>query len=175
MEQWIEKLKGALPQLAHALLTVEEVVFLAGAFAGILASLLLVWIICALAANVNIFRKAGESGWKGIVPIYCSYINYRICWRPLWFWISALLLASSAALKLAAHSTVTDALAIGVCAAAALLRAARLYRLSKVFGHGLPFTLGLVFLHPVFILILGLGSSQYQGNRFVGAYPAERL
>ena len=34
-------------------------------------------------------------------------------------------------------------------------------RLSKVFGHGVGFTLGLVFLSGIFMLILGFGSSKY--------------
>jgi len=175
MEQWIEKLKEVFPQLAHALLTVEEIVFLAGVFAGVLASLLLVWIICTVAANINIFQKAGERGWKSFIPVYCNYINYKICWRPLWFWISAILLAASVALRLAEQSTLTDALIIAVTVAAALLRIVRLYRLAGAFGHGVLFTIGLVFLHPVFILILGLGDSQYQLSGPGGAYPAGQL
>ena len=37
-------------------------------------------------------------------------------------------------------------------------------KLSKSFGHGAGFTVGLVFLNPIFKLILGFGSSQYVGN-----------
>ena len=33
--------------------------------------------------------------------------------------------------------------------------------LSKAFGHGLGFTLGLIFLSPIFYLMLGFGSSHY--------------
>ena len=36
-------------------------------------------------------------------------------------------------------------------------------KLSKVFGHGIGFALGLIFLSPFFRLILGFGSSQYVG------------
>jgi uncharacterized membrane protein len=35
------------------------------------------------------------------------------------------------------------------------------HRLSKVFGHGIGFTLGLIFLQPIFWLILGFDSSKY--------------
>ena len=37
------------------------------------------------------------------------------------------------------------------------------HKLSKSFGHGFGFTLGLIFLSPIFTLILGLGASQYIG------------
>jgi hypothetical protein len=38
-----------------------------------------------------------------------------------------------------------------------------LNNLSKSFGHGVGFTLGLVFLGPIFIPLLGAGGSQYVG------------
>jgi hypothetical protein len=34
--------------------------------------------------------------------------------------------------------------------------------LSKVFGHGIGFTLGLIFLPYIFIPILAFGGSQYR-------------
>ena len=36
--------------------------------------------------------------------------------------------------------------------------------LSNAFGHGLGFTLGLIFLSPIFMLILAFGSSEYRGT-----------
>lgn len=38
------------------------------------------------------------------------------------------------------------------------------HNLSKAFGHGVGFTIGLYFFDPVFRMILGFGSSQYTGN-----------
>jgi hypothetical protein len=39
-----------------------------------------------------------------------------------------------------------------------------LHKLSKAFGHGVGFTLGLIFFEPIFMLILGFGSSRYIGK-----------
>ena len=36
-------------------------------------------------------------------------------------------------------------------------------RLCRVFGKGLLFTLGLIFIEPLFILILGFGGAKYRG------------
>ena len=36
---------------------------------------------------------------------------------------------------------------------------------SKAFGHGFGFGVGLFLLHPIFSMILGFGSDQYQGNQ----------
>ncbi len=164
MENIIESVKGFSSQLGHVLLTVEEVIFFAGVVLGALAMCLLVWAVCTVIANVHIFQKAGEGGWKSFVPIYNSYVTYKISWKPLWFWVSALLFAASVALNCLSHNVVLDTIAIVVTVAAALIHVVGLHRLSKSFGHGAPFTLGLVLLHPVFILILGLGGSAYQGN-----------
>jgi len=38
----------------------------------------------------NIFRNAGESRWKALVPVVRNYTQYRISWRPLNFWIAFL-------------------------------------------------------------------------------------
>ena len=46
--------------------------------------------------------------------------------------------------------------------------------LSKKFGHGVLYGLGLTFLTPVFTMILGLGSSEYQGNPEEGL-PSRRV
>ena len=37
-------------------------------------------------------------------------------------------------------------------------------QLAKVFGKGTGFALGLVFLAPIFIMILGFGDAQYIGD-----------
>ena len=36
---------------------------------------------------------------------------------------------------------------------------------SKAFGHGFGFGVGLFFLQPIFSMILGFGSDQYQGKQ----------
>lgn len=165
MEYWVTRVGNVLSQVGYAVLTFEEIVFFAGAVLGALAMGALVWTVCSVAANIKIFQKAGERGWKSFIPIYNHYITYKISWKPLWFWINALLVVASAVLRhYSGHSVVVDGAALAVGAAAALLYAASQYHLAKAFGHGVPFTLGLLALHPIFILILGLGGSQYQGT-----------
>jgi len=163
MEQWVDMLQNVASGVTHTILTIEEIIFFFGVFVGALAMSLLVWAICSVIANIHIFQKAGERGWKSFVPIYNNYITYKISWRPLWFWVSALLFVASVVLNYLSHNEVLDIIAIVVTVASALIHMVGLYRLSRAFGHGFPFALGLIFLHPVFILILGLGGSEYQG------------
>ena len=35
----------------------------------------------------RIFEKAGENGWKSLIPIYNVYILYKIIWDTRIFWI----------------------------------------------------------------------------------------
>ena len=41
------------------------------------------------------------------------------------------------------------------------------YRLAKAYGHGGGYTVGLIFLNFIFMLILGFGKSEYQGNVYL--------
>jgi hypothetical protein len=51
-------------------------------------------------------------------------------------------------------------------------------RLSRAFGRGSGFAVGLFFLQPIFCIILGFGEAQYIGPngipRYPGAYGQQR-
>ncbi len=104
----------------------------ASSFFGLLIGLLMI------IALWKIFTKAGEEGWKSIIPIYNTIVLLKIAGRP-WWWILLLLIPFVNFIVLIV--VMND--------------------LSKAFGHGLGFTLGLIFLSPIFYLILGFGGSRY--------------
>lgn len=106
--------------------------------------------VLAIIALWRIFTKAGEEGWKAIIPIYSSMVLLKIVGRPMW-WILLFLIP-----------LVNIVVVIIV-----------MNDLSKSFGHGLGFTLGLLFFTTIFQLILGFGSSIYVGpGGVVAAIPA---
>ena len=128
----------------------------------------IVWYVLQIIANWRIFKKAGEAGWKSIIPIYNSYILFKIAWKPLYFWLEIVIAAVVGVLNVLAPQMENAASVISVVILIALVvfcifNIILFYKLSKAFGHGVGFTLGLLFLNPIFMLILGLGSSQYQG------------
>ena len=49
------------------------------------------WWLLQIIANWRIFTKAGEDGWKSIIPIYGDYISYKIAWQPAYFWLTLVL------------------------------------------------------------------------------------
>lgn len=86
----------------------------------------------------KIFEKAGQDGWKSIIPIYNTIILLKICGLSPFLVILSFI------------PYVTFILSIILW-----------YNLSKAFGKGIGFTLGLIFLDVIFLFILAFDSSEY--------------
>jgi len=108
------------------------------AIGGIIYFVVLILVIAGL---WKIFTKAGKPGWAAIIPIYNLIVLLQIAGRPVW-WIILFIIP-----------IVNFIIAIIVW-----------NDISKAFGKGVGFTLGLLFLSPIFIPILGFGSAQYVGR-----------
>ena len=67
-----------------ALETLVKAILAAGIAAYVMC---IVWYVLQVIANWRIFTKAGEKGWKSIIPVYNTYITYKIAWKPVFFWI----------------------------------------------------------------------------------------
>ncbi len=131
----------------------------------------------AIIAYWRIFVKAGEAGWKAIIPFYNAYTALKLFWKTAIFWIGIGLLIGIyiggfmagygiSALAIyggggnAAVMVIGFILAFGCGITAFVLEIMFLNRVSKAFGHGAGFTVGLVFLNFIFILILAFGKSE---------------
>ena len=108
-----------------------------------LAVLLVVYILVVI-AMWKVFTKAGKPGWASLIPVYNMVVMYQIVGLNPWLlllylipvvnWIAALVLSIMQNVKLA-----------------------------KVFGKSTGFAIGLIFLNPIFLLILGFGDAKYVG------------
>ena len=126
----------------------------------------LVWYIIMVIANWRIFTKAGQAGWKSIIPILNTYVLFKIAWKTKMFWLMLVTLIAGSVCATMAQEQSNDTLAIigaVLTFVSCVIGIIDVHKLSKAFGHGLGFTLGLLFLSPIFTLILGLGSSRYRG------------
>jgi len=97
--------------------------------------------ILVIAGMWKVFTKAGKPGWAAIIPIYNVVVLLQIAGKPLW-WI-VLLFVPIVNIVIAAMVMIS---------------------VAKAFGKGTGFALGLLFLSPIFIPILGFGSAQYIGT-----------
>ena len=91
------------------------------------------------------FEKAGQPGWAAIIPIYNLVVMFRLGGQSGWFALAILLnlipfIGGLAWLGIVVWNHVN---------------------ISKRFGQGVGFAIGLVLLAPIFWLILGFGSSKY--------------
>jgi hypothetical protein len=164
-------------------LTTTEAAF-AGGFMGATLIALLIFGVLVVIGGWKIFEKAGEKGWKILIPIYGEYILFKICGAEKWFWgllcatfISSLLMAVNripvdfnasqeiinAQLELVDWSHHVPYI-IGLVITGVASLAAEIYlaiRLAKAFGRGLAYTLGLIFFPEIVLIVLGFGSAKY--------------
>lgn len=118
---------------------------------GVLATYSIVMIVVAVISIIamwKIFTKAGEAGWKAIIPIYNTVILFKIAGISPWFVLGYLA---------AIIPFVGGLVALGITIYAMI-------NLAKSFGKGGGFAAGLILLGPIFYMILAFGSAEYQGQ-----------
>lgn len=93
-----------------------------------------------IAVMWKIYSKAGQPGWACIIPIYSALVLFKIIGKP-WWWLLLMLIP-------------------GVNIVFAIWS---INLLSKSFGKGTGFTIGLLFLSIFFYPILAFGSAKYVG------------
>lgn len=124
------------------------------ALLGWMIAILILPIIVMIAAMWKIFTKAGKPGWAAIVPIYNYIIMLEIVGKPIW-WIVLMFIP-------------LVNVVVGILI---------LVELCKSFGKGTGFVVGMIFLGPIFLCILGFGSAQYLGPGGMGVqqggYPQQ--
>jgi hypothetical protein len=139
----------------------------AGIMAGLAVYLVICLILCVIMiiANWKIFTKAGEAGWKSIIPILNTFVIFKISWKTsmFWAWLGTLIASSVFASLAGGNGGVLSVIGIICSIASGVIGIIDVHKLSKSFGHGIGFTLGLIFLSPIFTLILAFGSSEYIG------------
>ncbi|MBQ2700644.1 MAG: hypothetical protein IJF65_05735 [Clostridia bacterium] len=148
-----------------------------GALSGVMVSLSS-YIIAAVLSTVVltygirwfIFRKAGEKGWKALIPFYSDYINYKIAWDSRIY--VALLVAMIASFLLgticgwihpAFGSVISVICNTAVLGAQAIVGMILQFKMARAFGRNDYFAVGLYFLGSVFSAILAFGDAEYKG------------
>lgn len=122
---------------------------------------MLLFLAVQIVSYWKIFEKAGERGWKAIIPVYADYILYKIAWDVKPFWI---LMGAAVVNTLLCRIPIVGGIIgfiIGILAV--IIEVACYVKLSKAYGHGKGFAVGLIFLSPIFMLILAFEKSEYLG------------
>lgn len=111
-----------------------------GAIMGVMSFFYFIILIAIVAGMWKIFEKAGEEGWKAIIPIYNCIILLKIIGKP-WWWLFLFCIP-----------------VVNIYPAVMTV-----YLLAKSFGKDVGFAIGLFFLGFIFIPMLGFGSARYIG------------
>lgn len=164
-------------------LTTQEAAFL-GSFVGITAVCGIAITILIIIAWWKLFEKAGEKGWKSIIPIYNLYILFKIAHMKNWFWwtfgvivIGYIMVCANmpqAVIEAMENNTEINAdaiewskhvpfiigtIAAGVASIAANIALA--IKLAKSFGKGSWFAVGIYFFPYITLLVLAFGKAKY--------------
>ena len=111
----------------------------AGFFGFFLFLVIIAWVVLTIVAEWKIFKKAGKEGWKALIPVYNAYTLLQILnMEPMLCFLTLLPGANFM-------------LGIVMCV-----------KLSKSFGKGAGFAVGLILLEPIFEMILAFGDAKYK-------------
>ncbi|MBR3368615.1 hypothetical protein IKG45_02370 [Candidatus Saccharibacteria bacterium] len=137
--------------------------------------------ILVIIGTWKILEKAGEQGWKALIPFYNSYTLYKVFWEKKWFWISLIPVALTTigvvaligfgvmAFVFANGSSSSNSFVatgiISIIGAVLLMIAGMIFqfvlsvilnvKIAKAFGKTGGFAVGLILLAPIFYMILG--------------------
>jgi hypothetical protein len=103
--------------------------------------LLILLMLLMLVSMWIIFSKAGKPGWAIIIPIYNIIVLLQIVGKP-WWWLILMLFVPFGQIIWGIWT---------------------INLLSKSFGKGVGFTLGLIFLGIIFYPVLAFGGAKYEG------------
>lgn len=96
--------------------------------------------VLIIIAEWRIYEKSGKPGWAVLIPFYNFYVLLKIVGKPGWWLIWYFIPIAN--------------IVVGIWTTNLL---------SKSFGKGVGFTLGLIFLSFIFYPILGFGNATYKG------------
>ena len=118
-----------------------------GAFLGVYLIFVFAIAIIQIVAMWKLYTKAGEKGWKAIIPIYNVVILFKISGLSPWLILAYL----------------TMFIPFIGWIVAIVLNAYLAYSLAKSFGKDGGYAVGIFFLAPIFYMILAFGKSEYVG------------
>lgn len=102
----------------------------------------LIFGVLVLIGMWKIFSKAGVPGWGAIIPFYNMYLLFKISMGNGWLFLLLLVPFVNIIVGIMAY-----------------------VKLAAAFNKGAGYALGLIFLNPIFVLMLGFGSAEYIGNK----------
>lgn len=157
---------------AAAELTEREVdIALAGGFLGFifsfLAIFLVAWFVLLIVASWKMFTKAGQPGWKSVIPVYNVWTLYKIAKVNFWVWLVIPAIVCGVAQPMLVNAGNNPNAFVVIFAVVAIIYGIvadwKLCKgISQSFGKGAGFAVGMFFFPNIFQLIIGFGKAKYK-------------
>lgn len=130
-------------------------------FFSILVFISLILLVIYILAYWFILSKAGEPRWKALIPFYSTYTVFKLTWNTKMFALyMGLAVITNILVWMGGTAAVASYLfSLGTMVVSIL----SCVKLGLSFGKGPGFIIGLVFLNPIFLLILAFDGSRYLG------------
>ena len=126
---------------------------------GVAIAVILVFLICLavvaliLVSNCLIFKKAGEKSWKGLIPLYNSWIETKISGLG-WYWF---LIFAGLSVLVGSKGNINYVVYMGLFLTSFNYN----YNLAKKFGKSNGFAFLCTILPVIGLPILAFGSAKY--------------
>ena len=126
--------------------------------------ILIALIILLTVAEWKILTKAGEKGWKSLIPFYNIFVSHHIVGMShTWFiieviaWIIEFVLEL---VKMPAPVVLAVGIAVGIFTLVSEL--VHIIKMCSCFGKGTGFKIGMILIPELFMLIIAFGKSEYK-------------
>ena len=142
----------------------EEVIYtmfaVMGMFLIFVLAISLILLVLKVVGRWKMFEKAGEAGWKAIIPIYNTYTQCKIVGISA-YWIFIIFIGYLIGSFIIAIKLITHIAVVYFSVMIAMSTA-------RSFGKSDSIGIGLFLLPSVFNMIIGCDSSKYEGKRPFG-------
>ncbi len=142
----------------------EEVIYtmfaIMGMFLVFIFAMALIFLVLKVVGRWKMFDKAGEEGWKAIIPIYNTYTQCKITGISA-YWIFIIFIGYLLSSFIRPLGIITNIVCVYFSVILAISTA-------RSFGKSDGIGLGLFLLSPIFNMIIGCDSSKYEGKRPFG-------
>ena len=135
----------------------EGLTAFAAIFVLLIVLVVLAFVVLILISNCKIFKKAGEKWWKGLIPLYNSWVETKITGLNWWWFLIYFGLLALTMGNVGTDGTSNVVLSIGL----SLVGFNYSYNLAKKFGKTPGFAVLVSLLPIVGLPILAFGSAQY--------------
>ena len=136
-----------------------------GVAVGLFIAVAVVWYVFQVIADWKIFVKAGDAGWKSLIPIYNIIVEFSHCWSGAMGAVFAVSALCANILTYGENVANWRMILAGVLFIVMLvLYIIQSLRLAKAFGKGTGFGVCLILFGPIARLVLAFGDARYVGH-----------